>query len=61
MDSDEEKQLNEAESLLGSDKEEDEGDWESYDGLVVDELSASELDDCIEGEKEGKKSKMARY
>ena len=59
MDSDEEKQLNEAESLSDSDREEDEGDWESYDGLVVDELSASELDDCIEGE--GKKSKMARY
>jgi len=64
MDSEEEQELlqaeNEGESLKGSDELEDENDWESYDGFCVDELSASEIDDAIEGEHQGKESKLAR-
>jgi hypothetical protein len=55
MDSEEEKELLQAEleedSLHSSDEQEDENDWESYDGLIVDELSASEIEDDFEGEK----------
>lgn len=65
MDSEEEHELilaeEEGESLKGSDQEDgDDNDWESYDGFLVEELSASEIDDAIEGENQGKESKLAR-
>ena len=64
MDSEDEKELMLADmdedSLLSSDENENENEWESYDGLIVEDLSASEIDDQIEGEIQGKESKLAR-
>ena len=62
MDSEDEKELlmAEQESLNSSEEEENENDWDSYDGLIVDDLSASEIDDDFEGEKQGKDFKLER-
>jgi hypothetical protein len=61
LDSDEERELLEAEDddLSQESNEGEEEDWESYDGFLVEDISASEIDD-LEGENQGKVSKLAR-